>query len=1142
LWRIFAVAVKISASQHFGALSRPANEMKAMPMESLTISFRKFGILIATLIFSAVLAHAANVTDWREKMKTILPKSYQCRHAAQPVTVDGKLDEAVWNDAPWTDDFGDIQGGSRPKPRFRTRAKMLWDDQFLYVAAELDEPNVWATLTNHDGVIFFDPDFEVFIDPKGETAPYGEFEMNALNTTWDLLLNKPYIDQGKPQNDWEITGLKSAVEIRGTLNNPADRDRGWTIEIAFPWESLSKLARHAGAPHEGEQWRMNFSRVEWQTVITNGVTQKIPNTPEDNWVWSPQGVIDMHRPEMWGLVRFIGKSNGEKFSAPEIPGKSARDRVLDVYYAQLDFFSEHKRWASNFVNLKLNDQNLTSAETAPILEMTADGYVCGAAFMEGGKSRVWRIRQDRLLKLDEPMPLESETFVREAAEKFGDAGRRAAYFLVDNMPVNDRSALDHAFLMENLSLAFKAREKFSWAKNVPETIFFNDVLPYASLDEPRDPWRADFLKLASEIVSQCTNATDAAQALNREIFNRLRVHYDLRRKRNNQSPKESIEQGMATCTGLSIILVDACRAVGIPARLAGVPEWVHKEGNHTWVEIWTGEWHFTGADEYEKEGFDRAWFNGDAARTSKSSNPTNQVYASSWRRTGDYFPLAWDFDSRTVPAVNVSSRYAALEISTNTTGAVVHIRLREKPNGARLVADVEMSSAGESSPVRGRTRAGTADLNDMPEFKLPDEARSVTFRFRRGAEAREKVLPCAVCVKSPTLDFVWDELTPVPRAILAVESWLAQPLENRPSPPTPVFSKYEASRLISLAWNDLLKIRTESAEAELSAKKIVLGDNSLKWMEKTFGSAPDGKHSLWITLHGGGQGTEEENDRNWKGYFGRYEFPPGAINVAPRAPANTWDMWHVKWTDDLLDRLVGDYVLRRGLDPERVYLIGYSAGGDGVYQLAPRMSDRFAGAAMCAGHPNEVTPEGLRNLPFFLYMGGDDSAYNRNVVVREFSARMDTLQSADPAGYTHRLTVFPGLPHNMQNREAEMIPLMTPLRRVSWPTRVVWKQDADAPHSRLYWLERVPDATRLNDVYSANVSGQTVTIGSPAKGSATLRLSDALVDLDKPVQIIAGGKTVFDGKVLRSFEAILHSLRDREDPSVAATALLRISW
>jgi dienelactone hydrolase len=294
-------------------------------------------------------------------------------------------------------------------------------------------------------------------------------------------------------------------------------------------------------------------------------------------------------------------------------------------------------------------------------------------------------------------------------------------------------------------------------------------------------------------------------------------------------------------------------------------------------------------------------------------------------------------------------------------------------------------------------------------------------------------------------------------------------------------------------------------------------------------------------MHGGGQGTEEENDANWRGYFGRYEFPPGSINVAPRAPANSWDMWHVAWTDDLFDRLIADYVLLRGVDPGRIYLIGYSAGGDGVYQLAPRLADRFAAAAMCAGHPNETTPEGLRNLPFYLYMGGADAAYNRNVVVREFSAKMDALQAADPAGYPHRLTVFPGLPHNMQGREAEAIPRMAAFARAAWPKRVVWKQD-NVTHTRFYWLERAPDAVKQDEIFAAHVEGQTITIEAPASGSVTLRLADALVDLDQPVRVLAGGKTVFAGNVPRSFAAVVQSLSEREDAETAATALLPVSW
>src|ERR1017187_2708147 len=289
------------------------------------------GALAICLALAPLLLSASDRSDWLGKMQPNTPKNYLCQFATGPIGIDGRLDDPAWQAAAWTDYFVDIQGDAKPKPRFHTRAKMLWDDDYLYIAAEIEEPHVWATLTNHDAVIFYDPDFEVFIDPKGETQPYYEFEMNALDTTWDLLLNKPYMDGGKPHNEWEIPGAKTAVQIRGTLNNPADTDRGWTVEIAFPWKVLGEHARHAGPPNESEQWRINFSRVEWQITHTNGAYQKVPATPEDNWGWSPQGVVDMHRPEMWGVVQFTQQAAKEKIAVAEIPGKPARNLALEIY-------------------------------------------------------------------------------------------------------------------------------------------------------------------------------------------------------------------------------------------------------------------------------------------------------------------------------------------------------------------------------------------------------------------------------------------------------------------------------------------------------------------------------------------------------------------------------------------------------------------------------------------------------------------------------------------------------------------------------------------------------------------------------------------------------------------------------------------
>ncbi len=233
------------------------------------------------------------------------PLRYDARRAAAPIRVDGKMDDAAWQSAPWTTYFVDIEGDAKPRPRFRTRAKMLWDDQYFYIAAEMEDPHVWATLTEHDSVIFRDNDFEVFLNPSGDTLNYFEFEINALNTGWDLFLPKPYKQKGKADNSWEIPGLKTAVHVDGTLNQPGDTDRGWSVEIAFPWTAFGSRAPVA-RPKPGDTWRVNFSRVQWRVDIVDGKYVKRPGLKEDNWVWSPQGLIDMHVPEKWGYVRFVG--------------------------------------------------------------------------------------------------------------------------------------------------------------------------------------------------------------------------------------------------------------------------------------------------------------------------------------------------------------------------------------------------------------------------------------------------------------------------------------------------------------------------------------------------------------------------------------------------------------------------------------------------------------------------------------------------------------------------------------------------------------------------------------------------------------------------------------------------------------------
>ena len=232
------------------------------------------------------------------------PNRYDCHRTSSPIRIDGHID-GQWKNAPWTSYFVDIEGSRKPVPRFRTRARMLWDDEFFYIAAELEEPHVWGTLTRHDSVIFHDNDFEIFVDPNGDRREYFEFEMNALNTSWDLFLPKTYNDGGSADNSWEISGLLTAVRVKGTLNDPRDRDKGWTLEVAIPWKAFGQAAHMPLPPNAGDNWRVNFSRVEWRHELHEGKYRRVPGKKEDNWVWSPQGKVNMHLPERWGFVRFL---------------------------------------------------------------------------------------------------------------------------------------------------------------------------------------------------------------------------------------------------------------------------------------------------------------------------------------------------------------------------------------------------------------------------------------------------------------------------------------------------------------------------------------------------------------------------------------------------------------------------------------------------------------------------------------------------------------------------------------------------------------------------------------------------------------------------------------------------------------------
>lgn len=327
------------------------------------------------------------------------PLSYICQRTTSQILIDGSLDEADWQAAEWTEDFQDIKGSELPAPHLRTRVKMLWDDTYLYVAAELEEPHIWGSITQRDAVIFHDNDFEIFIDPIGDTHNYLEYEVNALGTVWDLLLTKPYRDGGRVVNNWDIKGLKQAIVINGTMNKPDDRDEGWTLELAIPLSTIKEVS-HRNQSKEGDLWRINFSRVQWHTDVRNGQYHKKKddqgkNLPEENWVWSTQGVIDMHRPEFWGFLYFSETKVGQQPKPFVMPTDEYLKWVLrNIYYRQRSFIATHKR-PGTLEEIEMESILLAGQLLTPEMVILGQQYL--ARIQSPNSKTGWYIRNDGLV-------------------------------------------------------------------------------------------------------------------------------------------------------------------------------------------------------------------------------------------------------------------------------------------------------------------------------------------------------------------------------------------------------------------------------------------------------------------------------------------------------------------------------------------------------------------------------------------------------------------------------------------------------------------------------------------------------------------------------------------------------------------------
>ena len=316
-----------------------------------------------------------------------IPKQYICYYSDNKIVIDGNLNDSAWNNAPWTDDFMDISGPDFPSPPYRTKVKMLWSDSFLFVAAYIQEPNIWAYLTEDEMIMYHDNDFEIFIDPNGDNHNYYEFEFNALNKKWDLFLERPYRDKVKPDLKWECQGLQNATQVYGSINNPQGKsDSAWTMEIAIPLNCIQNKVS------DGDIWRINFSRVEWDTKVIGDKYVKLKK-PENNWVWSPQWAINMHRPEYWGYLQFSEKTGGKDSTSVKLDSEWGNKlSLMKAYYYQRDFYKKEKKY-SEVLPLEL-------ASEISGIQFNNQGYIIynqenGVRWNVNEKGRLWKSQEKK---------------------------------------------------------------------------------------------------------------------------------------------------------------------------------------------------------------------------------------------------------------------------------------------------------------------------------------------------------------------------------------------------------------------------------------------------------------------------------------------------------------------------------------------------------------------------------------------------------------------------------------------------------------------------------------------------------------------------------------------------------------------------